>query len=261
MTLHAMEFLRRFLQHVLPAGFQKVGHYGFLSPNSATAIEAVRWLVTWDNGAVFTLLASPDVEPAAKAASRCPCAAVSYLSRDSRRPGCRLSLTRASPMVALSHFLRHCVALCRCRGPVEVRPDVGFTTVCGYPQAELVAQKSRRDIPTRSSRQQSSAGDGPFPPSRALVHPSRPEALPKSGLCGVVAGLLEHRLEVRLRGLQSIMVRPRLSHSEPPRSIDHKLAYRMTLTIHLGTPGKPKPAKSDPTQCPETTRITLSDVC
>jgi len=43
MTLDAMEFLRRFLQHVLPAGFQKVRHYGFLSPNSATAIEAVRW--------------------------------------------------------------------------------------------------------------------------------------------------------------------------------------------------------------------------
>ena len=34
MTLDAMEFLRRFLQHVLPAGFQKVRHYGFLSPNS-----------------------------------------------------------------------------------------------------------------------------------------------------------------------------------------------------------------------------------
>ena len=32
MTLDAMEFLRRFLQHVLPAGFQKVRHYGFLSP-------------------------------------------------------------------------------------------------------------------------------------------------------------------------------------------------------------------------------------
>ena len=43
MTLDAMEFLRRFLQHVLPAGFQKVRHYGFLSPNSATSIEAVRW--------------------------------------------------------------------------------------------------------------------------------------------------------------------------------------------------------------------------
>src|SRR5262249_20136918 len=55
MTLDAMEFLRRFLQHVLPVGFQKVRHYGFLSPNSGTAIEAVRWLVTLQNGAVFVL--------------------------------------------------------------------------------------------------------------------------------------------------------------------------------------------------------------
>jgi len=38
--------------------------------------------------------------------------------------------------------------------------------------------------------------------------PSHPVAkrFPNSGLCGVAAGLLEHRLEVRLRGLQSIMV-------------------------------------------------------
>jgi hypothetical protein len=46
MTLDALEFLRRFLQHVLPAGFQKVRSYGFLSPASAIAIELVRWLIT-----------------------------------------------------------------------------------------------------------------------------------------------------------------------------------------------------------------------
>jgi hypothetical protein len=66
------EFLRRFLQHVLPAGFQKVRHYGFLSPNSATSIEAVRWLVTLHNGAIFSLLARPSEEPAAQPAPRCP---------------------------------------------------------------------------------------------------------------------------------------------------------------------------------------------
>lgn len=31
MTLDAMEFLRRFMQHVLPAGFQRIRYYGFLS--------------------------------------------------------------------------------------------------------------------------------------------------------------------------------------------------------------------------------------
>ena len=72
MTLDAMEFLRRFLQHVLPAGFQKVRHYGFLSPNSATSIEAVRWLVTVHNRAIFVLLAKRTEEPAAQPVPRCP---------------------------------------------------------------------------------------------------------------------------------------------------------------------------------------------
>ena len=59
MSLDAMEFLRRFLQHVLPAGFQKVRHYGFLSPNSGISIEAVRWLVTLYKGALFVLHGEP----------------------------------------------------------------------------------------------------------------------------------------------------------------------------------------------------------
>ena len=59
MTLDALEFLRRFLQHVLPAGFQKVRHFGLMSPNSRPAIEHVRWLVTLHNGELFRLLAKP----------------------------------------------------------------------------------------------------------------------------------------------------------------------------------------------------------
>jgi hypothetical protein len=31
MTLAADEFLRRFLLHVLPDGFQRIRHYGFLA--------------------------------------------------------------------------------------------------------------------------------------------------------------------------------------------------------------------------------------
>src|SRR5512147_375444 len=72
MTLDALEFIRRFLQHVLPAGFQKVRHFGFFSPNSATSIEAVRWLITVHNKAVFTLLAVPPTAPAARSAPPCP---------------------------------------------------------------------------------------------------------------------------------------------------------------------------------------------
>lgn len=34
-----MEFLRRFLEHVLPSGFAEVRHYEFLSPSSAMSLE------------------------------------------------------------------------------------------------------------------------------------------------------------------------------------------------------------------------------
>jgi Putative transposase/Transposase zinc-binding domain len=72
MTLHAMEFIRRFLQHVIPAGFQKVRHYGFLSPNNSIAIEAVRWLITLHNGAIFSLAVNTPPQPTARPAPRCP---------------------------------------------------------------------------------------------------------------------------------------------------------------------------------------------
>jgi hypothetical protein len=32
MTLPVFEFIRRFLQHVLPSGLKKVRHFGFLLP-------------------------------------------------------------------------------------------------------------------------------------------------------------------------------------------------------------------------------------
>ena len=42
MTLPIMEFMRRFLQHVLPRGFMKVRYYGFLSPSSSVPLEDVK---------------------------------------------------------------------------------------------------------------------------------------------------------------------------------------------------------------------------
>ena len=42
MALPIMEFMRRFLQHVLPTGFMKVRYYGFLSPSCAVPIEEVK---------------------------------------------------------------------------------------------------------------------------------------------------------------------------------------------------------------------------
>jgi Putative transposase/Transposase zinc-binding domain len=72
MTLDALEFIRRFLQHVLPAGFQKVRHYGFLSPKSSIALEAVRWLVTVFYGAFFVLAAKSAEKPTTPPTARCP---------------------------------------------------------------------------------------------------------------------------------------------------------------------------------------------
>jgi hypothetical protein len=42
MTLPVFEFLRRFLQHVLPRRLQKIRHYGFLSRRSKTNLDDVR---------------------------------------------------------------------------------------------------------------------------------------------------------------------------------------------------------------------------
>lgn len=49
-TLEAFEFLRRFLEHVLPWGFMKVRHFGFLSPNCTVPLEQVRALIERDTG-------------------------------------------------------------------------------------------------------------------------------------------------------------------------------------------------------------------
>ena len=38
-------FVRAFAQHILPAGFQKVRYYGFMSPNNKLQLEDCRWLV------------------------------------------------------------------------------------------------------------------------------------------------------------------------------------------------------------------------
>ena len=45
MKLPALEFLRRFLQHVLPRGHQRVRHYGFLSRASKTNLDELRAVI------------------------------------------------------------------------------------------------------------------------------------------------------------------------------------------------------------------------
>ena len=55
MTLTAMEFLRRFVQHILPRGFVRIRHSGFLANTCRAARLAL----------AHTLLATPPMSPAA----------------------------------------------------------------------------------------------------------------------------------------------------------------------------------------------------
>jgi hypothetical protein len=71
MTVNAFEFIRRFLQHVLPPGFQKVRHFGFFSPNSRVSPEMVLWLVKLSNGLIHALRADVAAETPTEPLIRC----------------------------------------------------------------------------------------------------------------------------------------------------------------------------------------------
>ena len=70
----AEEFLRRFLQHVLPKGFHKVRHYGFLAPRNRARFGLVLWLVTLFAGLPFILYSTADADlpDPTRSKSRCP---------------------------------------------------------------------------------------------------------------------------------------------------------------------------------------------
>jgi hypothetical protein len=60
MALSAMEFIRRFLQHVLPKGFMKIRHYGFLNPNNALSIDKIRELISLIHDIIALFIESPE---------------------------------------------------------------------------------------------------------------------------------------------------------------------------------------------------------
>jgi hypothetical protein len=63
MELTAEEFIRRFLQHVLPRGFQKVRHYGFVHPRRRIDPEWLKMLVTATLNLVYELIVAPKPLP------------------------------------------------------------------------------------------------------------------------------------------------------------------------------------------------------
>jgi hypothetical protein len=62
LALDAMEFIRRFLQHVLPTGFMKIRYYGFMNPNCRVPLDRIRGLIEISYGFAVDL-PLPDVEP------------------------------------------------------------------------------------------------------------------------------------------------------------------------------------------------------
>jgi hypothetical protein len=50
LALEVMEFIRRFLQHVLPTGFMKVRYYGFMNPNCGVSLDQIRTLIELAHG-------------------------------------------------------------------------------------------------------------------------------------------------------------------------------------------------------------------
>ncbi|MDY6857079.1 MAG: transposase [Thermodesulfobacteriota bacterium] len=56
MTLDAMEFIRRFLQHILPKLFYEDNILGFLNCNSSVSIEKIRQLISFIHDVLRELL-------------------------------------------------------------------------------------------------------------------------------------------------------------------------------------------------------------
>ena len=64
-----MEFIRRFLQHVLPTGFMKIRYYGFMNPNCKIALDRIGGLIELSYGFAVDLPV-PEIDPPKRTA--CP---------------------------------------------------------------------------------------------------------------------------------------------------------------------------------------------
>lgn len=75
MALSPFEFIRRFLQHVLPTGFMKVRYFGFLSPSFSMSIEEVKGRIELAHGFAMRTQPQATVPAASVTVSRartCP---------------------------------------------------------------------------------------------------------------------------------------------------------------------------------------------
>jgi hypothetical protein len=63
MALDALEFIRRFLQHVLPTGFMKVRYFGFINPNCKVGLDTISALIELSYGFNLPELDADVLEP------------------------------------------------------------------------------------------------------------------------------------------------------------------------------------------------------
>ena len=91
MRLAAMEFMRRFLQHVLPKGFHKVRYFGLLHPTNKGTLKRLQ-LLLMERDRRRTAEIEQELDARTDAVKICPCCKegimvfISWLPRKSRSP-------------------------------------------------------------------------------------------------------------------------------------------------------------------------------
>jgi len=94
MRLAAMEFLRRFLQHVLPKGFHKVRYFGLLHPTNKVTLKRLQLLLR-EKDHRRTAAVEREVAAHIETVKVCPCCkegimvVISWLPKKSRSPPAR----------------------------------------------------------------------------------------------------------------------------------------------------------------------------
>lgn len=113
MTLAAVEFLRRFLLHVLPKGFVRIRHYGLCAPRNVHKLETARHLLVAQQQTAPATLAPPTTPQAMPWHERflaqtgidvmaCPCCKHGRMvRRRSLSPADAASLARCLPVPSL----------------------------------------------------------------------------------------------------------------------------------------------------------------
>ena len=71
-SLDVMEFMHRFLQHVLPSGFMKVRYYGFLHPGCSISLEEIADMIREACGLTIADADATETVSAARTTPVCP---------------------------------------------------------------------------------------------------------------------------------------------------------------------------------------------